>query len=769
MGTAAQAHGEPSSAPNAHVPLPWRTRLASRLHPDAWAVLALLAIVLLANLPYLARITDPNPLGPRSGLGVSSPGVIRGANTLDPTDGYITQALGHLAATDVLHGHLPLWNQYEGAGMPLLGEGQSAALFPPTLLLALSNGQFWEDLLLEVIAALGTYLVLRRLGCGRLTSIAGGAAFGVSGAYAWLATTAFNPIAFLTWAVLGLEQAHAASAARRRGGWWLISAALALSLYAGFPETAYIDGLVIAVWFLWRCGSGARPDRLGFVSKVAAGTLGALLLAAPFLVAFAEALPHEYVGFHNGHANALVMPPFAFPQLLLPYVYGPPLAFSDQSGALALIWGYAGGFVSIAAAFLALLSLLAPGRRGLKLILAAFVVLALSTIYGDPPVLRSILPALPGGTSVAFYRYSFGAVTFALLVLAALGIESVLAGQLRRGRAAGATGAALGLVALLAYEAHSLVTGLNGGASHSRWAWAQIGWGAAVVLAIGACAVGRGRIARYALVLILALDAGVMFAVHELPAPTAVRLNRQPVRYLQAHLGDQRFFTLGPLAPNYGGYFELASLNDIDLPLPSRWTRYVQANLDNYVNPVFFVGNDGGGRSLTVPTPAAELLHHLSSYRAAGVKYLLTPPGVRLPGSHDALVLVRRTTVAWIYRVSGAAPYLSGGPGCVLEARGRQAVRSSCSHSYRLVRRELFFPGWSATIDGRRAAIHPDGIFQSVTVPAGEHRVSFSYLPPQFELSLVGFVLGALWVTGGVAAARRRPRRAASSPASVSA
>ncbi len=726
-------------------------------------MLVVVAIVLIANLPYLAGLTDPNPLGPGTALSVDSVGLIRGANTLDPTDGYITQALGHQAAADVLNGRLPLWNPYEGVGMPLLGEGQSAALFPPTLLLAIANGQFWEDLLLELIAGLGCYLVLRRLECRRTTSVAGAAAFGVSGAFAWLATTAFNPIAFLPWAVLGLEQAHAASVDRRRGGWWLISVALALSLYAGFPESAYIDGLVVFAWFLWRCGCGDREQLLRLVRKAVAGAVAALLLAAPFLVTFAGALPHEYVGFHNGHASALVMPAFAFPQLLLPYVYGPVMAFSDASGTLTRIWGYAGGFVSIAAAFLAVLSLLASGRRGLKLILAVFVVLALSTVYGDPPLLRSVLPALPGGSSVAFYRYSFGAITFSLVVLAALAIDGLAAGEVRRRRATVATAAALAVVALLAYEAHKVVVGLDGGASHSRWAWAQIAWGAGVVLAIGACAVWRGRVARYGLALIVTLDASLMFAIHELSAPTAEHLYRQPIAYLQAHLGEQRFFTLGPLAPNYGGYWRLASLNDIDLPLPSSWTRYVSHRLDNYVNPVFFVGNDGGGRSLSAPTPTEELVRHLGSYEAAGVSYVLTPPGQRLPRARGALRLVRRTPLAWIYHLDSATPYFSAGSGCVLIPHGLQTVRSSCSHSARLVRLELFFPGWRAAVDGRCVPIHRvDDIFQSVTVPSGSHTVSFSYVPPDFDLSVLGLLLGAVWVVVGAIAPLPHRRLSAS-------
>jgi len=193
-------------------------------------MLVLVAIVLLANVPYLLGIADPNPLGPRTELAAPQPGFLHGSNTLDPTDGYITHALGQQAAIDVLHGQLPLWNPYEGAGMPLFGEGQSAALFPPTLLLALDNGQFWEDLLLELVAGLATFLVLRRIGVGRAASVAGGAAFALNGAFAWLATTSFNPIALLPLLVLGIEYAYAATRNHRRGSWWLIAVAIALSL-----------------------------------------------------------------------------------------------------------------------------------------------------------------------------------------------------------------------------------------------------------------------------------------------------------------------------------------------------------------------------------------------------------------------------------------------------------------------------------------------------------------------------------------------------------
>jgi hypothetical protein len=68
-------------------------------------------------------------------------GGLAGFPTIDPNAGFTSFVLGARAASDLLSGHLPLWNHYEGLGTPLLGEMQSAALFPPTLLLAFPHGQ----------------------------------------------------------------------------------------------------------------------------------------------------------------------------------------------------------------------------------------------------------------------------------------------------------------------------------------------------------------------------------------------------------------------------------------------------------------------------------------------------------------------------------------------------------------------------------------------------------------------------------------------------
>src|SRR5205085_7820743 len=145
-------------------------------------MLAVAAAVLLANLPYLLDFFDPNPLGPRSGLlGGATPGLLRGQPTIDPNNGFISQAVSHRAALDWLHLRAPWWNPFEGTGAPLAGNFQTAASFPLTLLTAFANGQLYERVALELIAGISTLLLLRRLSVAVWASVAGAIAFALNG------------------------------------------------------------------------------------------------------------------------------------------------------------------------------------------------------------------------------------------------------------------------------------------------------------------------------------------------------------------------------------------------------------------------------------------------------------------------------------------------------------------------------------------------------------------------------------------------------------
>jgi hypothetical protein len=253
---------------------------------------------------------------------------------------------------------------------------------------------------------------------------------------------------------------------------------------------------------------------------------------------------------------------------------------------------------------------------------------------------------------------------------------------------------------------------------------------------------------RSLVALLVVADAFVLFAVPEGSAPRHVHVDLAPVDFLQTHLGSSRFFTLGPLQPNYGSYFGIGSLNINDIPIPEAFSKYVHARLDAVVQPHVFVGNYGGGRPTSAPSPEDELRRNLAGYRAAAVAYVLVPAGQALPETPTTFKLVFRSPSTWIYHLAGAASYFTAtNPRCTVSAEGRQSVQLSCPTPTVLVRRETDLPGWSARVDGHATRLHRfDDLFQAVRVGQGRHQVTFSYSPPHIRWGFVGFVAGCLWL-----------------------
>ncbi|HEX4521279.1 MAG TPA: YfhO family protein [Gaiellaceae bacterium] len=720
---------------------------------DLCYLVAIAAAVVVANLPYLAGLADPNPLGLRSGLASSvRTGPLPGERSLDPNDGFTSQALGHRAALDVLELKAPWWNPYEGTGAPLAGEMQSAALFPPTLLLASSNGQLYEHMLLELVAGLCTYLLLRRLTVVRWASAAAGMAFALNGTFAWFSHAPANAVAFLPMLLLGIELAYTAVTERRRGGFALIAIAGALSAYAGFPEVAYGDSLLAVCWFAWRGACVGRAGLAAFAGKGAAGVVVGTLLAAPILVASADYVSNASLG-GQGEAGAIHLPGAAAAQLALPYVYGPLFAFSDPKLVVFGVWSSVGGFLSVSLILFALVGLATGKHRGLRLALAAWLVLALSRMFGEPPGLGHVLGVVPGMSWVAFYRYGFPSLEFAVIVLAALGLDRIGSARLSWRTVSWTAGTALALVALAALEALPYARKLGSGSEQIRYLEASAVWGLAVVLvAAVAMALPTARLRAVVASAVVIAEALLLFAVPEASAPRSVAIDTAPAAYLHRHLGDARFLTLGPLQPDYGSYYGVASLNVNDVPVPSAFARYVSTRLDQAVDPTVFVGNLGGGRPSAAPSPEAELLRNLAAYRAAGVAYVLAPAGQTLP---SGFTLRLRSPTTWIYQLAGADPLVTA-PGCTL-AGTADSLQLSCERPTLLVRRETALPGWHATIDGHPARLQTvDGLFQALPLARGSHRIAFSYAPPYLRWAFAGFVLGWAILGLGVIHSRRK-------------
>ncbi|MBU6427909.1 MAG: hypothetical protein KGR26_02760, partial [Cyanobacteria bacterium REEB65] len=718
--------------------------LAKRFTRRQLSLAAIAVFPLLLNGLGLLHLLQPDPLLTLSGLGVGVSGRwAAGQPTIDPNIGFTSQALGHLAARDLFHGQMPWWNPYEGLGAPLAGEMQAAALFPPVLLLAFPGGILAFHILLEILAGLGMFLLMESLGVLGLGSVLAALLFEANGTFAWLANAVVNPIPFLPWLILGIERAARAAKNRLRNGWRLIAVALALSLYAGFPEVAYLDGLLALGWAILRLCQG--PARAAFVRKVTLGGATGLLLAAPILAAFAGYLPQAYVAAHTGAFRNVVLPPAGIAQWILPYVFGPIFAFNHPT--VGFLWGDVGGYAGVGALILAITGAFLASDRVLAVLLAAWVALTFAAAYGAPGIHDAIV-SLPGVGLSAYYRYFPPSWSFALCVLAGFAIAPSK-GQ----KAAASIGAAVtfALACFGLWQARAIV--------HEQLHSFFAGWVVASLLIGGmagfAAVRGLWRANPRRVAAAVLIEAFVYFFVPTLANPRRGHLEIGGIRYLQQHLGFQRYFSLGPLAPNYGSYYGLASLNFNDLPVPAATVKFVQQRLDPETNGITFIGTMVRPGQ---PSQQEEFLTRLPAYESAGVKYLLAPASSRLAFVGQQPPIVYRDQTMDIYQLPHPAPYLSA-PGCTIAPSTRTELVADCAAPSLLTRLEVDMNGWTAESNGKAKAIVPvQGVFQGVSLPAGRSRVSFDYRPPHLPLAMGLFAAGWLILLTGLAGRRQAGR-----------
>jgi hypothetical protein len=725
--------------------------------PHAVPVALIIGAVAVANALYLSRAFDPNPVNQQSGLATTlEPGLLPGLDTIDPNAGFTSQALGHHAVMEWLGGRVPWWNAYEGIGAPLAANMHSAAFFPLVALVGFPSGQVFFFAVLEAIGGIATYLLLRRLSICRAPALAGGIAFALNGTFAWFRYAASNPIALLPLLLLGVERAFENADLGQRAEIVLVAVAVALSLYSGFPETAFLDGLLAAVWVIARASEIRGAARIRFLAEVAGGGVTGVLLAAPVVGPFLHYLLYADIGGHAGAFAHAHLQTEAVPMLLLPYIYGPIFGFTsyDGSSTLMAVWSSVGGYLTTSVATLAFVGVAGRRHRALRVSLALWIVAALGKTYGLTTA-TFLLNLVPGVSATAFYRYVWPSVTMAVIVLASFGFQDVVAGEITRRRIAGALVLAILVTVALSVGAFPELHRLSGAPHLRSWALASAAWAATFVVGVSAAAlVLRGTARAFAIASLVVIDACALLIVPQLSAPRAATIDLAPVAFLRSHLATSRFYTLGPIQPNYGAYFGIASINVNNTPIPQAWSSYVVRNLDPGAVPLIFTGTRPQAPAAR-PTAAEVFLEHLAAYEEVAVKYVVVPAGLAFPKTEvaDSLRQVFSDAVATIFELPNPRPYFEASvDSCTLEPAGRERVHTSCPRAFTLLRRELFMPGWEASADGEALRMEQHGeLFQAVEVPAGSHVVRYRYNPPYLNLLLLAVALGVcLLVVVGV-------------------
>jgi hypothetical protein len=288
-----------------------------------------------------------------------------------------------LAVEQIRAGHWPLWNPYLGAGTPLAANLQTAAFYPPNVLLLLmpvERAFGWELVLHVALAGLFAYYLGRTLGLSRFGALIVGLAYGGGGyiisrwvfpsmvyAAAWLPLMLALTERLISHRSFKSQSPGSKAAARIR--YWMLDIALlaliiALQLLAGHAQTSFYSAVIVAAFALFRLAQQRTPVHESRIRSSILG-IGSLLLAALWGIALAaiQLLPTAELTTRSHRAGSLTDLTFAYElsfwpwrliTLLAPDFFGNPAR--DEYWAYGTYWEES-AFVGVLPLILALAAL----------------------------------------------------------------------------------------------------------------------------------------------------------------------------------------------------------------------------------------------------------------------------------------------------------------------------------------------------------------------------------------------------------------------------
>lgn len=633
-------------------------------------------------------------------------------------------------------GHLPAWSTRELMGAPFWSNLQSFPFLPTRLaLLGVDPGILYPIAvnLGAILAALFTYLYLRRLSLGRLAAATAGWTFSASGFFAsrvlcghLAILEAFGALPLLLWIVECIAQSDPADRRLRKKHLGLSLAVLCV-VVAGHPQIpAYAVGAAIlyAVARLWRRGAGRA---------LAAMVLGIALSGFVWVPMFSLISRSTRVLDLDRHVNDICFPYERLAAFLFPWADGWPSAVRrlparEFVGPLSCyFWDtvcYVGWMPWIAVLVLAGRMIRerrppAPPWRLLAVLGVGALILAL-------PFARSIAPEIHVTLLRSPSRLTY-LTTFALA--AAVG---VLVDLLMRWRAAGRRIVALaGIALLLALHAADLAT-------HDR-PFLQIAdrprSSPEMIHAI------RQGLADQRVAVDLVLEAPVGGEVDDVGFYDSLLLAR-PYRAFLAMSGAEERASTEHLDGSHLPARALAALG----------VERVVTKIQRKDLPVLSVGKTEISYAVPDPAPRAVFLPDARVEFLADASIL---DGLRA----DRLDLRTTMFLPPSARTGdfGSGELRAGAPPSAEETTVRYqrpdgdhiVVRTKNSGLGYLRVVESWDEGWSAVLDGQPTGILvADSFAMAVRLPPGDHEVRFAYATPGARLgAAVTLVAAALLAT----------------------
>lgn len=706
---------------------------------------------------------------------------------------------GEFLRDGLRHGELPFWDPYVGGGTPAMANLTPAFFFPPYLLMvALGNTAFLKNLyFLSLLFGAGffTYVFLRKHRLDPKASLFGATAFMFCGGLSQNVGSFIGQTAACAPFVLYLTRRFLDRPSWRR------SAAIALGYaavsLASFPPLlvaifgfalAYFIGVMIASPPAAIAGARGR-----IALRYAAGVAMSIgLVAAYYAPTFALLKQTPHVSAFYKAAGELALIPECVFQILSPRLLGgsqvfanPPVRDPQAAGSL-----FYTGVIPLLIAALSGRAARSEKRAesplfGISIWAAVFVTLKL---FGVPPV--QWIGRLPGLTNIHFSQYFGILLDLLVALLAAIGVDRLLRGEVssQRALAVGLCGVAIIAITREVAISRGLLQHPNAEQWIREWKiFAFLGGIALLLLLVGSALRRSSReLAQPAAVLLLA--ALLAEAIHNasFPRQYAWDIWRHPVPYvtkLQREAGNHRVFNAVVFGANAGSAFRVSQMDSLHTFNPPRaydlYRRYVAPNASLFLRSAERLPPDG-----VLDRAAVSLLVLHASQ--AGFLDEAVRRGYEERYRDDTCVILRRQSspryfFSSDYRVEGASQALEqiGSPASdrivvetplsFLSAPNRASdppVRVVEFHRNRLVlevnapRRGLVycsennFPGWSATVNGRPAGILAANFaFRAIEVPKGDSTVVLSYWPPGLT---PGLAVSLMSLAAIIVAARRR-------------
>jgi len=728
------------------------------------------------------------------------------------------------------HGGFPLWNPYLYGGMPYVA-AMHGDIFYPTFLLRLllptDVAMTWSFILHVFLAGLFAYVFLRACGVGFFGALLGGLAYMIGGNVAGLVSpghdgklyiSALLPLALF----LVLRGVHDG----RRWAWGALAVVIGLAVLSPHPQLLQYLLLLsgaFAVYVAFSGFGGVRLDRAVAIRRLAFAA-GSIILGGA--IGAIQYLPvREYVPFSPRaggkgweHAVSYSMPPEELLNTYLP----------QFTGMLDKYWGrngihfhseYIGAVVLVLAGLGLGWASTRGGRRFIWFWLGTLIVSVLWALGGYTPFYHIVYAIVPGTKFFRAPSTMLYIVSFSVAVLAACGMDRVVAGQVRIRYLLGWLGFAL-LFAVLG--ASGGLTNLAASVAAPERADAVLDNGrdlaigsirsfAFVAVAAGliwAIATRRLTIATggFLLVASAALDLWSVERSYWMFSPPASKLyaadeamrylanQPQPARVLPLPLtaefapgdpfvrpGGQANGLMTHKLRNVLGYHgnQLGRYNDL-LGMDEGGRQIINPNLWALTNTRYFLTN-----SDSLPILGAERVVGPSRDAAGTTLYLYRLPGEN-PFAWVAPVIVKApddqvlaTVLDPRFDVRRAALFDTGAtvkaqqvsalpeplgttvtasryePGSVTLTLNGPAPDGSA-----LIVAENYYPGWKATVDGREAPLgRADYTLIGVALPAGARTVQLTFDSAPYHtgkaITLIALALSVAWWVAGAFTERR--------------